>query len=103
MWQTGKNRTNISLSLFSYEYHFVSIGVGIGEAFIGKCLECLGTGNFVLEDETHHCTTTRLSPHRLHLEAARRAHIEEWLHHPHLAAHALPLEKMLILLGGKME
>lgn len=75
----------------------------VGKAFVGEGGQHGGAGKAVSDDMARHGSAKALGPYCLHLEAAGFLYVEDGLNDGEFALHALPVEEVVVLLGGKME
>ena len=70
-------------------------------SMIAESRELFGSDDAVVKNEAYHSSAARLCPDSLHLQSAVfLTHIEKRLYDLHFFANPLPVEQMLIFLGG---
>ena len=72
------------------------------KALIAEGTKIFRLVNSVLDDESSHGPPAGLCPYGLYLQIAPLTDIEQWLNNANLLAYTLPVEEMLVFLGGKM-
>ena len=72
------------------------------KALITESVQILGLVNSIIYDESCHSSTTSLGPYCLHLQVVSLTDIKQRLDNTNSFTDSMPIEQMLVFLGGKM-
>ena len=73
----------------------------IDKTLISEGTKTLWLVDSVLDDESRHGSPTGFCPYGLYLQIAPLTDIEQWLNNTDLLTDTLPVEEVLVFLGGK--
>lgn len=74
------------------------------KSLVRKAAKIIGQSDAVGEDVSQHRATACLRPYRLNLKIPiLLTHVKQRMYHADLLAYTLPVEEMLVFLGGEMK